>query len=153
MLKRGFWLYVWKITPADGSPRCYVGRTGDSSSPHAQSPFSRLSQHLGSNKRANALRRHLEAAGLEPTTCRFELVSYGPVYPEAADFEAHKPLRNEVAAHEKALAEAMRAAGYDVLNTVDCRHRLDEARFAPIRAAFAEHFPELETTGQRRLAR
>ena len=50
LLQRGFWLYVWQVTTADGREVLYVGRTGDSSSPHAQSPFNRLSQHLGSNK-------------------------------------------------------------------------------------------------------
>ena len=37
LLGRGFWLYVWRIT--DGSRSVlYVGRTGDSSSPHASYP-------------------------------------------------------------------------------------------------------------------
>ncbi len=44
LLERGFWLYVWEIT-GDSSHHVYVGRTGDSSSPHAQSPFKRIGQH------------------------------------------------------------------------------------------------------------
>lgn len=47
ILQRGFWLYVWKVTPADQAPLYYVGRTGDSSSTNAQSPFNRMGQHLG----------------------------------------------------------------------------------------------------------
>ena len=31
LLARGFWLYVWEITPKDGGKVHYVGRTGDSS--------------------------------------------------------------------------------------------------------------------------
>jgi hypothetical protein len=30
VLQRGFWLYVWEVTPADQAPLYYVGRTGDS---------------------------------------------------------------------------------------------------------------------------
>jgi len=45
LLDRGFWLYVIDIHgPADR--HLYVGRTGDSSSPNAASPFSRIGQHL-----------------------------------------------------------------------------------------------------------
>jgi hypothetical protein len=47
LLERGFWLYVWEVLTEDGNTVLYVGRTGDSSSAHAQSPFNRLSQHLG----------------------------------------------------------------------------------------------------------
>ena len=39
-----------------------MGRTGDSSSSNAQSPFNRMDQHLGFNKRSNVLRRRLKAA-------------------------------------------------------------------------------------------
>jgi len=59
ILQRGFWLYVWEVTPADKAPLYYVGRTGDSSSTNAQSPFNRMGQHLGFAKNSNMLRRHL----------------------------------------------------------------------------------------------
>ena len=45
LLARGFWLYIWEIKGAS-SHHVYVGRTGDTSSPHAQSPFKRVGQHL-----------------------------------------------------------------------------------------------------------
>src|ERR1700733_14113790 len=78
LLLRGFWLYVWIIETSTGDALLYIGRTGDSSSPNAQSPFNRLSQHLGGNKRVNALRRHLRQTGIEPETCtKFEMVSFG----------------------------------------------------------------------------
>ena len=59
VLQRGFWLYVWQIKLRGGTAVYYVGRTGDNPSTKAQSPFSRVSAHLGSNERANALLRHL----------------------------------------------------------------------------------------------
>jgi hypothetical protein len=45
LLNRGFWLYVWDIKGSI-SHHVYVGRTGDSSSCHASSPFNRIGQHL-----------------------------------------------------------------------------------------------------------
>jgi hypothetical protein len=66
LLQRGFWLYVWEIQPRDGATIYYVGRTGDSSSQNAQSPFNRMGQHLGFNVKSNILRRRLKNAGIAP---------------------------------------------------------------------------------------
>ena len=59
MIERGFWVYVWRIASPVGE-LLYVGRTGDSSSPKAATPFARMGQHLGTNERQNMVRRHLE---------------------------------------------------------------------------------------------
>ena len=55
LLNRGFWLYVWRIQ-GPVSHHVYVGRTGDSSSAHASSPFKRIGQHLdpSPNAKGNA---------------------------------------------------------------------------------------------------
>ncbi|TLM69244.1 MAG: hypothetical protein FDZ69_00285 [Deltaproteobacteria bacterium] len=144
LLSRGFWLYVWEITASDGCHYYYVGRTGDSSTVNAQSPFSRLSQHLGMNPKSNALRRHLDRAGVNPEACiNFRLVSCGPLLAEAADEDTHRRSRDMVAAMEKALADAMAAAGYAMLNKVHCRKVLDEPLFDKVLAEFAEHFSKL----------
>lgn len=60
LLNRGFWLYVWEIKGPQ-SHHIYVGRTGDSSSPHASSLFKRIGQHLDHrpNAKGNALGRQL----------------------------------------------------------------------------------------------
>lgn len=148
LLQRGFWLYVWQVTTADGREVLYVGRTGDSSSPHAQSPFNRLSQHLGSNKNANALRRQLEAAGIRPESCRsFEMIAYGPVLAEAHSMDTHTPRRNIVARLEMELRDALHAAGYTVLNAVSCRHPLHDSHWMAVRNAFAARFPKLAKDG------
>lgn len=92
MLERGFWLYVWRIHTRQET-LLSVGRTGDESSPHASAPYDRFGQHLGRNKNANALKRNLEARGLRLDYIEaYDFVYYGPVFPEAEDFEAHKPL-------------------------------------------------------------
>lgn len=151
MLRRGFWLYVWRVeTPA--GELLYVGRTGDNSSPHASAPYTRMGQHLGSVATQNALRQHLDRRGLPLEACVFHLVSHGPLYDEVARADGatraalmteHKPLRDIVGAMEKALADDLSAAGYAVVNTVHCKWPLDAALWAPVRAAFAEHFPAL----------
>jgi len=143
LLERGFWLYVWEITTPGQRCVYYVGRTGDSSSFNAQSPFNRMGQHLGSQVNSNALRRHLQKRGIQPEHCSFRLVAYGPVM-EISSRDQHRKRRDKVAAMEKALAEAICAAGYEVLNTVTCRVPLDEEAFAEVLEAFAEKFERLK---------
>tara|TARA_B100000678_G_C18210692_1_gene503246 strand:+ start:1544 stop:1993 length:450 start_codon:yes stop_codon:yes gene_type:complete len=143
---------VWRVTTKDGE-LLYVGRTGDSSSPHASAPFKRLGQHLSQNDKQNPLRRHLEARGISPEICEdFEFIAHGPVFEalthaEDDDLETrkqrHYPVRDQIAALEKALADALSEVGYDVLNTVRSRKPLDQSVWSSLRTAFAEHFPEL----------
>ena len=145
ILQRGFWLYVWEITLPEGTTLYYVGRTGDSSSTNAQSPFNRMGQHLGFAKNSNMLRRHLGEHGVEPERCALRLVALGPLEDEsmAEARDEHDARRDQVAAMEKALAETLIAAGCRVLYRVSSGIRLDAARFADVRAAFAIAFPRL----------
>ena len=116
ILKRGFWLYVWHI--CSGSKEFYyVGRTGDSSSQFASSPFSRLSQHLNmrSNAKANTLLRHVQAQGLDPLDCTFELQAYGPLCLEQPSLELHRIYRDQIAPLETVLAELLKAMGFNVV--------------------------------------
>jgi hypothetical protein len=144
MLARGFWLYVWEVTATDGAKWLYVGRTGDSSSPNAQSPFVRLSQHLSQNPKSNALRRNLEKAGVDANACHsFDLISYGPILPEESAMIRHTPARDKMAGLEKGLWEALKLAGYPMLNEVRSRKPIDESRLRKVLAAFASKFPKL----------
>ncbi len=143
LLQRGFWLYVWEIQTPSNKILYYVGRTGDSSSVNAQSPFNRMGQHLGFNEKSNVLRRHLEGKKTNPDTCSFRLIAHGPIFKEATIKEEHRKRRDSIASMEKALADEMTAAGYNVINTVNCRKKLNVAKFASVRAAFALHFKML----------
>jgi hypothetical protein len=155
MLRRGFWLYVWRVETGE-QPLLYVGRTGDNSSPHATAPFTRMGQHLGFQTNQNPLRRHLTARDITPEDClRFDLIAHGPIYDEVdhngADritlMQHHMPLRDQVGAMEKLLCEALKAAGYQVMNTVSCRWVLDpdgQAKWLAAKEAFRQDFPELE---------
>ena len=142
LLKRGFWLYVWEISTPDDL-LYYVGRTGDSSSPNAQSPFNRMSQHLGFNERSNVLRRRLRARDIDPEACTFRLVAHGPILKEASGLEDHRRPRDITAALEKAMAVALTDAGYNVINKVHCRTPLDDKLFADVCSAFTAEFPRL----------
>lgn len=152
MLARGFWLYVWRVTTPEGE-RLYIGRTGDSSSPHATAPYTRMGQHLGFSKASNALRRQLTEAGIKPEHCTsFEFIAHGPIYLEIEkkdgfDREAlmtlHKPVRDKVAGLEKKLRDELASAGYDVLNIVHSKKAYEEDDWLSVRSAFTEHFPEL----------
>lgn len=154
MVKRGFWLYVWRAETTVGD-LLYVGRTGDNSSPNAVAPYTRMGQHLGFQSTQNALRKHLKGNDVEPENCAaFHLVAHGPIYLEVtgdkstaaareALMPAHKVPRDVVAAMECKLANDLTAAGYTVMNKVHCTASLDTDAYAPVRAAFAEHFPRL----------
>lgn len=152
MLQRGFWLYVWRVQTPMGE-RLYVGRTGDSSSPHATAPYTRMGQHLGFSKAQNSLRRLLTEAGVEPESCgQFDLISYGPIFPEIGmtkeqlrheQMLLHTPVRDQMAGLEKKLRDALVAAGFQVLNVVHSKKQYDEIHWDAVRTAFSEHFPEL----------
>jgi hypothetical protein len=145
VLRRGFWLYIWEVTPVGGTPLYYVGRTGDSSSTNAQSPFNRMGQHLGFAKNSNMLRKYLGHHQLEPEACAFRLVALGPLEQESEEVgrAEHDKRRDIVAALEKPLAGAMRDAGYRVMNKVSSLKALDRERFNDVLVAFAEKFPAL----------
>ncbi|MBI2982182.1 MAG: hypothetical protein HYY44_07840 [Deltaproteobacteria bacterium] len=136
-LERGFWLYVWEITPPRGEKLYYVGRTGDSSWIAAQSPFSRMSQHLGFTKKSNTLRKHLESQRVNPQRCKFLLIAYGPVLREESRQQNHYKSRDKIAACEKALAKAMRDRGYEVINEVRSLKPLDKRLFSKVKRNFA----------------
>lgn len=143
MIQRGFWLYVWRIASPAGE-LLYVGRTGDSSSANAASPFTRMGQHLSTNPRQNMVRKRLEGRGVSPETCTsFDLIAHGPIFDETKDWQTHKERRDVVAALEKELAESLKLSGYEVLNEVKSRHDLDVRRWATVREAFSVHFPRL----------
>lgn len=145
-LHRGFWLYVWDIRLRDGRQFLYVGRTGDSSSLYAQSPFGRLSQHLGRNVHSNTLLRHLEREGVSLDDCvTLEMIAYGPIRPEACnDKPEHECNRDHVAALEKQLCAALDKANYTVLNTVHSNKLLHDADWREVAAAFAKTFERLQ---------
>lgn len=143
MLERGFWLYVWRVDTPKGE-RLYVGRTGDNSTPHATPPYQRMGQHLGHLENQNMLRQHLEHDGIVPEDCAsFQLITFGPLFPEARDMNAHRRPRDIMAALEKELADALLTSGYHVMNTVKCRKPLNGSLWVQVREAFSEHFPGL----------
>jgi hypothetical protein len=133
LLERGFWLYVWRIRHKN-SCALYVGRTGDSSSRYASSPFSRLGQHLDvrPTAKANTLLRNIHAAGFDHEECSFELLSVGPLFPEQAELESHRKYRDIVAPLESALAAHLRTAGHSVLGTHPKPRKYDEQLFQQV---------------------
>ncbi len=143
LLKRGFWLYIWDIITPEKTHLYYVGRTGDSSSRNAQSPFNRMGQHLGFNDKSNVLRHHLSNKDIAAENCDFRLVAYGPILGEAATQDAHRKSRDIIAGLEKALANSMKEFGYNVLNTVNCQKATDPDLWTKVRDEFAQHFPKI----------
>jgi hypothetical protein len=118
VLDRGFWLYVWEIV--SGKNRYfYVGRTGDSSSAHAASPFNRIGQHLDfrENAKGNSLAKRLKEVGVNPRTSNFRMLALGPFFPEQVTFDKHKPFRDQMATYEYELANYLKIHGCNVLGS------------------------------------
>ena len=138
LLNRGFWLYCWKVS--DGKCEVlYVGRTGDSSSINAASPFSRVSRHLDTRESAkgNSLYRQLKRKGMEPSMCSYLMSAYGPVFEETKDRAAYKGFRDRMAALEKELAHALKGAGYTVIGNHQSKKRLEKTDEATLKEALA----------------
>jgi hypothetical protein len=112
ILDRDFWLYAWRVECHE-KVFYYVGRTGDSSSQYAASPFSRLGQHLDVRPNATAymLLRLVRRFGLNPLYYSFELLAFGPIFSEQPTLELHRKYRDRIAPLESALAEFLRSKG------------------------------------------
>ncbi len=117
ILKRGFWLYLVDVVTTGGRRAVYVGRTGDTSSPYAASLFARMTGHLNDRKsaRANSLLKRLVEQDLACEDCSYRLVGIGPIFKQQATMDEHKPLRDQMAGLERAVADYLREKGYDVL--------------------------------------
>jgi hypothetical protein len=134
LLRRGFWIYVWRIVVADKTVY-YVGRTGDSPSCHAASPFMRAGQHLDlrENAKGNALKRRLAERHVSPDECTFEMVAIGPLFPEQSKVSVHRVYRDKAAALEKAVAGYLKEKGKEVLGTHHSKKQLDDTLFQSVR--------------------
>lgn len=127
LLQRGFWIYVCKV--ADCEKTCYyVGRTGDSSSPNAASPFNRIGNHLDLRDKAkgNAMTKRLTEAGMNPENCQFKMFALGPIFAEQATMPEHTPYRDRTAALEFEVAEHLRSCGHRVLGEHHRSGKIDE---------------------------
>ncbi len=116
ILERGFWLYVWEVSQ-DNNKYVYVGRTGDSSSAHASSPFNRIGQHLNfrDNAKGNSLAKRLKEVGVNPKKSNFRMLALGPLFPEQETFKEHAPFRDQMATFEYELANHLKNNKYNVL--------------------------------------
>jgi|SRR5665213_3290997 len=142
LLKRGFWIYVWKIRTRRKLPKFYVGMTGDTGSYSAQSAINRVSAHLGHNKLSNTLGRYLKREGIEIESCNtLEFAAFGPIGTVPTDKAQYRVARAEIAAIEKHLWQNMHAAGMDMLNQCPaCKAQHNPKIFKLVRAAFTPFF-------------
>ena len=121
----------------------YVGRTGDSSSPNASSPFSRIAQHLDfrPNAKGNALAKQLNKREIDPTICSYKMLAIGPIFPEQDTFEMHRPFRDIMATLEKLVADLLIKKGYCVLGTHNRGCEVGAQLVQGIESIIEEKFP------------
>jgi hypothetical protein len=116
LLHRGFWVYVIEII-SKSAKHYYVGRTGDSSSPHASSLFARLASHLDQKPSAkgNSLSKRVREQNLDCSECSYRVVGIGPLFEEQVNMDLHIHPRDQMAALEGHLAVLLRSRGYAVI--------------------------------------
>jgi hypothetical protein len=144
ILRRGFWLYVWRVELPSGLIVHYVGMTGDTGSGIAQSAMNRVAAHLRRNVRSNALRRYLkQKRNVDLEDClSLDFFTFGPVYSEPS--RANYPAQRGKVAAEKHLWAQMKAAQYEMLNNQpQATSTLDQVRWRDVQAAFQHAFPDL----------
>src|SRR3546814_17926977 len=126
LLERGFWLYAW-LLKCGADQAVYVGRTGDSSSQFAASPFSRLGQHLHvrPSATANMLLRQVQKLRWDPLTCQYVLVAFGPLFPEQAALTQHRSMRHILAPPHTDLALLCKSAGFQFVGSPDQQRPAD----------------------------
>lgn len=127
VLRRGFWLYVCKIT-CDNSVLFYVGMTGDrGKGTNASSAFARIGTHLGKNPNNNTIMKKLTSRRIDPFKCSFTLLAIGPLFQEQTNKESHVSLCDQVEALEKALMKHIEERKYEVINqNRRCEHEPDQ---------------------------
>jgi hypothetical protein len=128
LLDRGYWLYIWRVT-CGSQLFIYVGRTGDSSSNNAGSPFTRIGNHLDSRPtaRGNSLWRLLIKEKVDPHKCKFEMTAIGPIFNEEKDTIGHRQRRDQMAGLERDVARHLKARGLAVLGIHHSRKHSEPA--------------------------
>ena len=128
ILERGFWLYVCEIIE-DKKKYIYVGRTGDSSSANASSPFNRIGRHLDfrENAKGNSIAKRLKQVGIDPKKSHFRMIALGPLFPEQETFEEHKPYRDQMATYEYEVAQYLKDQGFNVLGIHNTKAEISES--------------------------
>jgi hypothetical protein len=116
IIERGFWIYTYKILH-NNTTYFYVARTGDSSSPHASSPFSRMLSHFCKNLHSNSLTNNMKKAKISLKDSYYKLYAFGPLYPEQNNMSTHIPFRDLTASIEYLVARELLDKGYNVIGS------------------------------------
>ena len=139
LLKRGFWLYVWKIL-FNGEIFIYVGRTGNSSSTNAASPFNRVSQHLDFREtaRGNTLARRLKEVDIDPDSSNFRMIALGPIFQEQKSVDKHMRYKDQMATLEYEIAYYLKWQGFEVLGKYQKGSAIDQTLLNELKSKVVE---------------
>lgn len=87
--------------------------------------------------------RHMRARKLDPLKCAFELLAFGPLFPEQATLALHRKFRDQIAPLEASLAQMLRSRGLHVIGTHCVSGAPDPALQAEVKRIFDAEFNEL----------
>ena len=137
----GYFLYVWRVTTAEGDLILYVGRTGDDVYIVSNPPVVRIGQHLGHGPGA-ALTNNLRRRDVNPRECdKLRIVIHGPIFPPPqGDRVSHNARVAAMAALERALSDALEHNGYEVVGAHPRNWNLCHLCWQGVQKAFGKHF-------------
>ena len=82
------------------------------------------------------LLRRLKQAGVDPTSCQYQLNALGPIFPEQTTLDLHRQFRDRISPLETKLAEHLRARGLAVLGKHSKPKSVGEQLWSEIRRSF-----------------
>lgn len=91
---------------------------------------------MRSTATANMLLRHIRRLGLDPEMCDYELLAFGPLFPEQTTLDLHRERRDIIAPLERALVELFRMRGHTVVGKHGRAGTPDTALLMKVKRAF-----------------
>ena len=86
------------------------------------------------------LLRQVQKLGWDPLTCQYELVAFGPIFPEQADLIEHRSKRDVVAPLETELALLFKREGFNVVGSHGKQRDADQRLLEQVKRAFHKVF-------------
>ena len=139
LLTRGFWLYAWEIL-FNGEKYIYLGRTGNSSSANAASPFNRVSQHLDFQETAkgNTLARRLREVDIDPNASNFRMIALEPIFQEQKSVDTHNRYRDQMATLEYEISSYLKWQGFEVIGKYQKGSAIDQTLLNELKSKVVE---------------
>lgn len=84
--------------------------------------------------------RQVQKLGWNPLGCQYELVAFGPIFPEQSDLDQHRSKRDIIAPLETELALLFKSEGFNVVGNHGKRRATNQELLDQVKLAFHNVF-------------